>query len=461
MWQGRWALGNNSHWFKPVVSNRQSVQNAPKHTIESLNEASFLYSSGRGAHSEHTDSIKLAAEQLEEDVYIARSSERHILRRMLPSNHNPMENPNDTNNRSSNTYYVHRVNTTPFKARVATGMTAGRDCTTAKAINATTTAQTIAREVLHCNDQSLLACPADKGTLPPKAVVVPSDARKICIDGSDWKILDNGKRSVFVTMPGNIDVKSLNIHTDVRALSDKFVCGFVQRLVTKQDKRKFLQRSQLLHTAIYCKPDQARGTERNGVNRRYVFHGMYKGQRGIVLEPYSFNKDVPLPVQDYINKGLAAIVSSMEKHAKVVLETMLPRTTRSYRSVRDLVHLPTIGDNTEVAVASQTAIGLDYAAPAHRDLDYFYSTLTVYAPPGLEVPHNTVLYYFCFPELKLKVPLCAGDVLVFNPRVTHCVSNSIVKGSIVMSAYTSTKTMYTAASNILPGSNKRKLDKLK
>ena len=60
-----------------------------------------------------------------------------------------------------------------------------------------------------------------------------------------------------------------------------------------------------------------------------------------------------------------------------------------------------------------------------------------------EADHDKVLYYFVFPEYKVKIPLCSGDVLVFNPRVFHACTNPRIKGAMIFSAYVSAKTCNT------------------
>ena len=54
---------------------------------------------------------------------------------------------------------------------------------------------------------------------------------------------------------------------------------------------------------------------------------------------------------------------------------------------------------------------------------------------------DLILVYFCFPEYGVKVGLRQGDVLLFNPRVMHCVSSAVDESTeyYIISLYLKTK----------------------
>ena len=70
------------------------------------------------------------------------------------------------------------------------------------------------------------------------------------------------------------------------------------------------------------------------------------------------------------------------------------------------------------------ACGLNVFLPAHIDDDAFLSvTMTIGKdPPTMDSP---ISHYFCFPSHGVAVPLRPGDLLIFNPRILHCVSSRV------------------------------------
>ena len=72
--------------------------------------------------------------------------------------------------------------------------------------------------------------------------------------------------------------------------------------------------------------------------------------------------------------------------------------------------------------------------PLHTDEDYFLGAVSVYCRAKTK---NIVLQYFCFPTLGISVAMKNGDLLLFNPRVPHCISSptSCIQDSFSLSAY--------------------------
>jgi hypothetical protein len=50
-----------------------------------------------------------------------------------------------------------------------------------------------------------------------------------------------------------------------------------------------------------------------------------------------------------------------------------------------------------------------------------------------------IITYFVFPGFQKAFPLRSGDILVFDPRVTHCSCNPRNPNALIFSAYTSAK----------------------
>ena len=69
--------------------------------------------------------------------------------------------------------------------------------------------------------------------------------------------------------------------------------------------------------------------------------------------------------------------------------------------------------------------------PTHQDGDYSPSALMVLKDGHTCTLHDEVVAYFCFPRLGLAVPMCPGDVLVFNSQEPHCLSSRTNKDDVI------------------------------
>jgi len=112
----------------------------------------------------------------------------------------------------------------------------------------------------------------------------------------------------------------------------------------------------------------------------------------------------------------------------------------------DLSVMEQIVQGTSLKAMGSTAIvfsiGRDYHSKCHIDIDMFYTLATVIGPDTVDV--NEIIYYFLFPTYGkngTKVPLRSCDTLLFNPSIPHSCSNPKRKGSFIMSAYVSKKTV--------------------
>ena len=106
-----------------------------------------------------------------------------------------------------------------------------------------------------------------------------------------------------------------------------------------------------------------------------------------------------------------------------------------------MLDLPSVS-GLDGIVAIQFSAGQDYWSQAHVDNDYFFTYLS--AVSAEEKDHKEVMYYFCYPEYKLKIPIKSGEVLVFNPLKLHSCSNCRYNNSFIFSSYVSTKSVTTA-----------------
>ena len=69
--------------------------------------------------------------------------------------------------------------------------------------------------------------------------------------------------------------------------------------------------------------------------------------------------------------------------------------------------------------------------PTHTDFDYDASAAMVLKEGHTCALVDEVVAYFCFPRLGLAVPMCPGDVLVFNSQEPHCLSSRTNKDDVI------------------------------
>ena len=72
-------------------------------------------------------------------------------------------------------------------------------------------------------------------------------------------------------------------------------------------------------------------------------------------------------------------------------------------------------------LATQFSVGRNYWSGVHTDNDYFFTLLSCLV--ANQENHDEVIYYFCYPEYKVAIPMKSTDLLVFNPMKMHCCLN--------------------------------------
>jgi len=165
--------------------------------------------------------------------------------------------------------------------------------------------------------------------------------------------------------------------------------------------------------AMACKPDVLRGAKCGGVNTGYKIFGR--------IGTDAFNPTTNEEKKKKMGAMADQIVNTLEKAAFTISKQLF----------------------YEQHSATALSVGRDYHSKCHIDNDYYYTVLTVAAPHRDE--DNTVIYYICFPEYSVKIPLMSGDVLMFNPQILHSCSNPRLPGCFMMSAHVSAKTIHSSA----------------
>jgi hypothetical protein len=98
------------------------------------------------------------------------------------------------------------------------------------------------------------------------------------------------------------------------------------------------------------------------------------------------------------------------------------------------------------------ACGRNTYLPLHTDEDYFLGAVSVHSNRDT---NGIVLQYFCFPTLGITIAMRNGDVVLFNPKVPHCISSptSNTHASFSMSLYL--KTIIVSGNSNLPNTSRK------
>lgn len=187
--------------------------------------------------------------------------------------------------------------------------------------------------------------------------------------------------------------------------------------------------------AMACKPEVIRGKKRSAENTAYKIFGIRKDPLGCGVGKYAYKPNTNNDKQKQVGQMAEVIVNKLEKGSFQMSKPLFDERSfvQSIRKGQD-----GIGD-----LATAFSVGRDYHSRCHVNNDYYYTVLTVAAPS--KDFDDTVIYYFCFPQYSVKVPLRSGDILVFNPQILHSCSNPKLQGCLIMSAYVSAKTIHSSA----------------
>ena len=173
-------------------------------------------------------------------------------------------------------------------------------------------------------------------------------------------------------------------------------------------------------------------------DQRYILFGRRKDPLGKKLEEYVHEFKTGKKTEEKVKKSLKEVTTIMRKKGKHVLP------------IKDTMaaNLLFQGANVEFekgSQATQMAVAKCYMSKIHKDDDYTHSVLTAWNCDSF--CRDQILQYFVFPEYKVAFPMRHGDVLFFNPQVLHGCTAPRHKNCVLMSAYTSAKTINTHRAN--------------
>lgn len=117
----------------------------------------------------------------------------------------------------------------------------------------------------------------------------------------------------------------------------------------------------------------------------------------------------------------------MEKHKDCLKEAMGRNLNRVFQKIGKLGNDWSRDKEGLVDVSPSMVIGESPFLCLHDDDDAYLGVISLHceediSPDGYYRRDSDVIAYFVFPEYGFRVPLSAGDILVFNPRAKHCLS---------------------------------------
>ena len=71
------------------------------------------------------------------------------------------------------------------------------------------------------------------------------------------------------------------------------------------------------------------------------------------------------------------------------------------------------------------AVGLNVYLTLHMDEDFDIRTAFIMKQGHHFQPDDDVVVFFCFPSLRVAVPLCPGDLLIFNALEDNLISSIV------------------------------------
>ena len=215
------------------------------------------------------------------------------------------------------------------------------------------------------------------------------------------------------------------------------------------------------------KPNQDRGKKTMGLSNSYKLFGHRKEQTTKLLGEYVCNKlsnfsnvicknisDIYCNLSYKMEKGARRIGNSLFEtgvYEEVQIHAKVPRvgkdtSKKGLEEVKNSTGLDKFGEiKKKDTIATALAVGENYWSYSHQDEDFYFTVLSVMSRRTED--NGKVLQYFIFPKFRLLIPMRTGDILLFNPRITHSCSNPSLPNTFIFSSYVSNTTVLTAESN--------------
>ena len=282
--------------------------------------------------------------------------------------------------------------------------------------------------------------------------ILTKSTKRVLID--DWRVVDN------FTISG----RSTTSHIVFHDRSGKFLFAKVAQRQSCNHLggyKRIRELVQVLKDQVKWRPQIFRGKKKKaGKGASYTLHGLHKDPSGNGLISYAWKKGTPKKIKKNCKKSMADFQLVLERCCRAIDSGMAERKVAS-QAVK-AINLPHAASDPKPVFKQTTkepkaapdlfatalAMGTNYWSPSHIDEDLYLTALCFLFPSENfeEENFDLVLQNFCFPEYKIRVPMRAGEVIIFNPYVQHCCSNPRFEGSFTASNFLPLRTVREAAS---------------
>ena len=130
-----------------------------------------------------------------------------------------------------------------------------------------------------------------------------------------------------------------------------------------------------------------------------------------------------------MHKESINVIEVFVEGAENARDEFLPTSViRNLNAAVDLLQCKLFG---KVRTINGVAMNKNGIYSIHVDGDATYSIVVVLKSDHSCELEDDVVAHFCFPRLGLAVPMCPGDLLVFNAQEAHCLSSRCNKNDTI------------------------------
>lgn len=123
----------------------------------------------------------------------------------------------------------------------------------------------------------------------------------------------------------------------------------------------------------------------------------------------------------WAHKEISRLLVAMERAAAMYIPTLDLKALAVAKQLGQYPGFLLAGEKaSESSIWPSIAYGRNVFLPLHRDDDYFLSACVIFTNKKTT---DEVLGYFCFPTEGISVAMRNGNVVIFNPKIPHCLSS--------------------------------------
>lgn len=193
-----------------------------------------------------------------------------------------------------------------------------------------------------------------------------------------------------------------------------------------ETKMQDLSMSNALCDAMCAAIDVTRSTNTRGGARETISDnvicnlGAFPNRGSTGLSEHSYQKNLMKP-DDY-----DTIVSHVKRCEEAIKQYLPTKTISHSQQSQHALRYPLMRDysnNVVTKIFSSINIAINAYLRAHTDHDNTISIVSVHLREYQYLMKDKIIAYFVFPTLRIAIALRPGDILIFNPRVPHCLSS--------------------------------------